>query len=309
MKGGEYFVKGRFFWVALGLIGVSWIVNSMYAYSKQLDEPIFLDHYIDMTYQDNLYVTFFYLTNKNDTSVISSMNAGDLRAYPEQSFGFFNGTNQIYNHQDFGRYVLRSVNVTFYNPYGDQLDYSATEMDVVFSDGRVLTAPIGYIMTRPSNVDTRPLEFTSGGSSNDNSGQEYYRALEPLTIEAVEHSFKNFLQDDFSIKLNTPKTPLDSKVTGATLPDSMNSEWNDIPGLDLGNVSFPIHLKEHDRISIHRKLPTNLTKVLNVNIYMKGTTESGKAFTTTTGVITQPYLEKNDVKKIIEKKTRRATNE
>src|SRR5690554_5393420 len=123
-------MKGRFFWVALSLIGVSWIVNSMYAYSKQLDEPIFLDHYIDMTYQDNLYVTFFYLTNRNDTSIISSMNAGDLRAYPEQSYGFFNETNQIYNHQDFGRYVLRSVNVEFYNPYGDRLDYSATEMDV-----------------------------------------------------------------------------------------------------------------------------------------------------------------------------------
>ena len=40
--------------MALGLIGVSWIVNSMYAYSKQLDEPIFLDHYIDVTVSGSL---------------------------------------------------------------------------------------------------------------------------------------------------------------------------------------------------------------------------------------------------------------
>ena len=98
-------------------------------------------------------MTFYYLTNKNDTSVISSMNAGDVRAYPEQSYGL-NGINQIDNRQTFGHYVLRSVNVEFYNPYGDRLDYSSTEMDVVFSDGRVVTAPIGHIMTQPPNADT-----------------------------------------------------------------------------------------------------------------------------------------------------------
>lgn len=301
-------MKGRFFWITLGLIGVSWIANSMYAYSKQLDEPIFLEHYIDMNYQENFYMTFYYLTNKNDTSVISSFNAGDLKAYPEHFYGS-NGMNQLYNQQDFGHYVLRSVNVQFYNPYGDRLDYETTEMDVVFSDGRVVTTPIGHIKTRPLHLDTTPLESTSGVSSSDNSGQTYYRALEPLTIKAVEHSFQNELQDDFSIKINTPKTPLESKATEANLLDSMDQKWNDLPGLDLRNVAFPIHLKENARISIHSKLPTNLTKALYVNIYISGTTESGNDFTTSAGVITQPYLEQQDVKAIIKEKTRRDTDE
>ncbi|WP_342508093.1 hypothetical protein [Sporosarcina sp. FSL K6-2383] len=302
-------MKGHFFWVALSLIGISWMANSLYAYSKQLDEPIFLDHYIDMAYQDHLYVRFFYLTNKNDTSVINSMNAGDLSAYPEQSNGFFNNTHQIYNHQDFGRYVLRSVDVEFYNPYGDQLDYETTEMDVVFSDGRVVTTPIGHLMTHPLHLNTRPLEQTSSGSNNHNFSQSYYRALEPLTIHSVEHSFKDDLQDDFFIKMNRPKTPLDSKAAEADFLDSMDQEWNDLPGLNLRNVAFPIQLNEHDRISIHSKFPTNSTKVLNVNIYMKGTTESGKDFTTTSGIFTQPYLEKQDVKAIIKAKTKGDTDE
>ncbi|MEK5040189.1 hypothetical protein [Sporosarcina sp. FSL K6-3457] len=302
-------MKGRFFWVALGLIGVSWVVNSMYAYSKQLDEPIFLDHYIDMVYQDHYYMTFYYLTNKNDTSSIVSMNAGDSRAYPtEQSYGW-NGVDRIDNRQTFNHYVLRSVNVEFYNPYGDRLEDSFTEMDVVFSDGRVVTAPIGRIMTHPSTIDTRPLEHTSSGSSSDNTGQNYYRTLEPLTIEAVEYSFQDDLQDDLSIKLHTLKGQLKSKATEAAFSDLMDSEWNDLPGTDLENVIFPFHLKENDRISIHSKLPTTSTKVLNVTIYISGTTESGTDFTTTSGIITQPYLEKQDVAELIEAKTRGDTDE
>lgn len=302
-------MKGRFFWIALGLIGVSWIVNSMYAFSKQLDDPIFLDHYMDVGYQDNLYVTFFYLTNKNDTSVISSMNAGDLRAYPEQSFGFFNGTNQIYNHQDFGRYVLRSVNVTFYNPYGDQLDYETTEMDVVFSDGRVITAPIGHIITRPMNADESPLEQNFSSSSNNNLYQDLYQAIEPLTIEVVGHSFQDDLQDDFSIKIHTPKNPFESRAADLTFQEPMNNEWDDIPGLDVQDVSFPIHLKEGDTLSVHSKFPTNHTNVLYMDTYIAGTTESGKAFYTTNRIGTQPYLEKKDVTEFIKSKTKGATNE
>lgn len=302
-------MKGRIFWVALGLIGVSWIVNSMYAYSKQLDEPIFLEHYIDMTYQDNLYVTFFYLTNKNDTSAISSLNAGDLRAYPEQSYGFFNGTNQIQNYQDFGRYVLRSVNVTFYNPYGDQLDYETTEMDIVFSDGRVVTAPIGHIKTRPLNMEESPLEYTSSGSSSNNFSQSYYRALEPLTIETVRSSFHDELQDDFAIKINTPKSPFESRASDLAFQDGMDGKWDKLPGLNIKEVSFPIHLKERDTFRVHSRFPTNSTKVLNINISISGTTELGKDFTTTAGIITQPYLEKQDVKSIIKAKTKGDTDE
>ncbi|MFJ7934116.1 hypothetical protein [Sporosarcina sp. NPDC096371] len=302
-------MKGRFFWIALGLIGVSWIVNSMYAYSKQLDEPIFLDHYIDVVYQEHLYTTFYYLTNKNDTSVINSMNAGDVMAYPaEQSYGW-NGLDQIDNRQTFNHYVLRSVTVEFYNPYGDVLDDSFTEMDVVFSDGRVVTAPIGHIMMQPPTMGGSPLEQTMSSGSNDNSSQAWYRALDPLTIEAVNSSFHDDLQKDFSVKINTQHNPLESRVTDMEFQDTMNREWNDIPGLDIANVSFPIHLKEGDTFSVHSKLPTNLPKVLDVNIYISGKTESGKTFSTTAGVTTQPYLEKQDVDDIIKAKTKGAANE
>jgi len=302
-------VKGRFFWVALGLIGASWILNSMYAYSKQLDEPIFLDHYMDVVYQEHLYMTFYYLTNKNDTSSIVSMNAGDVRAYPtEQTYGW-NGINQIANRQTFNHYVLRSVNVEFYNPYGTRLDESFTEMDVVFSDGRVVTVPIGHVMMQPPNMEESPLEYTSSGSSSNNFNQSYYRALEPLTIEAIESPFHDELQGDFAIKINTPKNPFESRASDLAFQDAMSREWNDIRGLDVKDVSFPIHLKERDTFRVHSKFPTNSTKVLNMNIHISGTTESGEAFSTTTGIITQPYLEQQTVHELIKAKTKGDTDE
>ena len=295
-------MKKRFFWVALGLIGVSWLLNSMYAYSKQLIEPIFLDHYIDVSYQDNLYTTFYYLTNKNDKSVITSMTAGEVMGYPEQPYSF---DGSIQNNQSFNNHVLRSVQLMFHlDPTSQTKDYSFTEMDVVFSDGKRITAPIGHVMIQSSTIDGSPLEQTSSSSSNDNSGQAWYRAIEPLAVETIDSSFKDLLQDDFFIKINTPISPLESKSPNAEFLDSIEKEWQDIPGLNVQDVSFPIHLKELDTLSVHSKFPANSKAVLDVNIYISGTTESGKAFSTTAGHIVQPYLEQKDVNEIIKEKTK-----
>ena len=73
---GEYGMRERYFWAAIGLIAISWIVNSLYAQSKQLKEPVFLDHYIETAMDDHNYITFYYLTNKNDRSRITYVELG-----------------------------------------------------------------------------------------------------------------------------------------------------------------------------------------------------------------------------------------
>ena len=207
--------------MALGLIGVSWIVNSMYAYSKQLDEPIFLDHYMDVAYQDDLYMTFYYLTNKNDTSSVNSISAGEVKGYPEHPY-FFDG--QVQNEQTFSNHVLRSVLVKFnLDPSSQPKDYSFTEMDVFFSDGRVITAPIGHVMIHPSTTTKAPLDQIRTRGNNFN--QSRYRAIRPLTIEAIEGSFPDLLQDYFFIKVNTPTTPLVAEPADEELLNLAEGEW------------------------------------------------------------------------------------
>ena len=79
-------MRESYFWVALGLIAISWIANSFYAHSKQLKEPVFLDHYIETTMDEHNYVTFYYLANKNDRSRIRYVEMGDLHGYPQNDF-------------------------------------------------------------------------------------------------------------------------------------------------------------------------------------------------------------------------------
>ena len=38
--------------------------------------------------QDYIYITFYYLTNKNDSSVVSSVSTGELIGYPEDPYFF-----------------------------------------------------------------------------------------------------------------------------------------------------------------------------------------------------------------------------
>ena len=166
-------MKVRFFWVALVLIGVSWVLNSIYAYSKQLDEPIFLDHYIDAEYQDDLYMTFYYLTNKNDSSVVSSVSTGELIGYPEDHY-FSMNKFKTGRHSIIMFYVVPTLGSTF-DPTAHTGNYSFTEIDVFFSDGKKITAPIGIVTIRPRVLEESPLEQVSS------SGDGYhYRTMEPL---------------------------------------------------------------------------------------------------------------------------------
>lgn len=286
-------MKERFFWVALSLIGISWMLNSIYAYSKQLDEPIFLDHYIDAEYQDDFYMTFYYLTNKNNSSVVSSVSTGKLIGYPEDSYFF---DEQVQNNQVFNHHVLRSTNVRFnFDPTTHTENYSFTEIDVSFSDGNRITVPIGIVTIRPRVIEESPLEQVSS------SGDSYhYRALEPLTIEMIKSSFQDVLQDNFFIKINSSSTP---SIPERTDEKFLDHEWSRLPGLDLQNIQFPLNLKKSKRISVYSQFAADFKAVLDVNIYISGTTESGKPFSTVGGLIVRPYLEQKDINKIIKEKT------
>ena len=140
----------RFFWIALSLIGISWIANSMYANSKQLDEPIFLDHYIEMQLQDTIHMTFYYLTNKHDMATVTSVSASEWLGHP-RTHHF--SSEQVQNEQIFNNHVLRRIDVMFDNVQLDSSNHpenhSFTELDVDFSDGKRITTPIGIVHVRP----------------------------------------------------------------------------------------------------------------------------------------------------------------
>lgn len=285
-------VKERYFWTALGLIAISWIANSLYAQSKQLEEPIFLDHYIETTTDehDHNYVIFYYLANKHDYSTINYIRFGDVEGFPQGDY-FYAGTTgphaiDTYNHQE-----LRSITVAL-RSFNDKKDaQSFNEMQVFYSDGRSSTASIGEVIIYPKrdygNDDARALEQPSSGSSNDGSSWDTFRATEPLAIEKIDFPFNEPIEERFNFTISGKQTEQ-----------------------PLNSLELPIRLEKDKSVT----LKMNLKEKSFVNpfafaIRISGTTEKGSPFTNYAHYNSFPYLTQEDVNRIIEEKTGRGPDE
>jgi hypothetical protein len=297
-------MNARFFWIALGLIGISWIANSIYAYSKQLDEPIFLDHYIETSIQDTFYLTFYYLTNKNDRTTVTSVSAGEWVGYPHGNHYF---GEQVYNDQIFTNHVLRKIEVQFdtYLPESDHLEeFSFTEMDVYFSDGKQITAPIGMVKLRPFHYEESPLKQSSSASGSYYN-RAHYSASESLTVETITHSFQEVIQDNFLIKVHEPNTP----TVPRRVYSNLKNDWDELPAQALKNLALPFHMETNESLSVYSTIAPDFKSVLELQIHISGSTASGKSFSTTNSYFHYPYLEQKDVNEIIKRKTKEDSDE
>lgn len=129
-------MKERVFWLFLGIIGLNWIANYLYADAKRLEEPVFLDHFIETTMNDENYLTFYYLTNKDDRSHVNYVHMNEVPGYVESDMDY--STGMPTDIQSFRHYVLRKITVLV---DGAALEYHASdgdfkfnEMEVFFSD-------------------------------------------------------------------------------------------------------------------------------------------------------------------------------
>lgn len=282
-------MKERFFWIALGLIAVSWTFNSLYAQSKQLTEPIFLDHYIEMTMNDHNYLTFYYLTNKNDRSRISHIRLAGLDGYPES--GFIYNDDSIYNMDTYRHHVLRSVSVRLQNYETDiTTDLFLKDMVVYFSDGRQSTFSIGEVIIHPEEYFTQAemvLDQPSGGSSNDSSSWYSFRATESLRIEKISFPFNEPIEERFNFS-----------ISGSQKDKSLES------------LELPIHLEKDKHLTLRTNLKTNsFVNPYAFTIRIDGTTAKGRPFTNYAHYHLYPYLTQEDVNRVIDKKTRRDSGE
>lgn len=297
-------MKGRFFWMALFLIGLSWTVNTIYAYSKQLDEPVFLDHYIDKVVYEDTFLTFYYLTNKNDISRVSHVNLGDVTGYisnDEFDFGFGFDYEDNPNIDVFTHHVLRSIHIEL-NP--DELEDSLkegpltfNEIDVHFNDGKTMTASIGEITIHPNFPTDNVLDPRSSSGSNDGSSEHMYIVEQDHYIESISVNFDKVLQDYLFIKIDSSSRPATKNYIHT------NSDGNTLPGVDIRDVEFPYKLDKGENLYIYTLISPDFIGVLDSSIILTGTTTSGKAFTTYSPFNSQePYLEQKGVDKIIKGK-------
>jgi len=303
---GGCIMKGQFFWIALFLIGISWTVNTIYAYSKQLDEPVFLDHYIDTVIREDTFITFYYLTNKNDVSGVSHVNIGDVTGYVSNDefdfdFGFELDDNDDSNIDVFTHHALRSFHIELNQDELEDLlkegSFIFNEIEVYFTNGKIMTASIGEVII---HADLPSDNFLSevGTSGGHNWNIHYYNVEEALALENFTVNFDNNLQDKVFVKLDSVSNPT---IENPTHENILN--WNETPGTDIQNVEFPYELEKDEKLYIYTQIVPEFSGILESVITFSGTTSFGKTFTIYSPFNSQePDLDQKDVDKIIKEK-------
>lgn len=287
--GVEINLKSRLFWIALVFISVSWVANVLYAHSKQLQEPIFLEHEIDTKIHDGSHLTFYYLTNANDSSFITSITINGIHGYPLEN----EWAEPI---QTFPHYVLRQVHIQI-NPYDIENNLQEGPMttqtlDVFFNDGKVLTTPIGNIAIRPD----APIDDTLiplGASGGNDWSMNWYSAEETVTIESIS-MIPEALQQHITVKIDATTLANDHDLS------QKRFLGQNMSGVAIEDLELPLEITEGENLYILWDVAPEFLGSIQSSLVLSGTTAAGKSFTLDSPLYSQmPYLEYKDVQKII----------
>ncbi|BAQ09688.1 UDP-glucose 6-dehydrogenase [Bacillus sp. OxB-1] len=259
-------MRSSFFWIALGLIGLSWIANSLYAQSQKLDEPIFLKQYtkVDMT-EESPVLTFYYLTNKDDRSSASAMRIEGIETFVNGTHSSYERDRSDLNVQTFTHHVLRKMEVELrphvLEPLMKEGTVSFTTMKIWFSTGGEMEVPIGAIILQEPQDTPDPLRHMSSGSHSEWMEEEF-QATEPLVIEKFE-----VLPD--AGEETIVKVVQDAPSLGSI------TEWDSLPGTDYRQLELPMSMEADDKLYVFRK---RLSDAMEPLLSISGTTHSGEEF-------------------------------
>lgn len=251
-------LKERFFWTMLCLIAISWAINLYYAKSKQLEEPIFLDHYIETAIGDQ--ITLYYVTNKDDRSSVNYIRAGDVEGFPQSDF-FIIGDKPA-PVDTFRHHELRSITFKLRNFEEGFETKSFNEIAVFYSDGRSSTASIGELVIHPEGKfekdDQLTLEQVSGGGNSMGRVQYAFKANEPLKIQEITSPFSEQIMDQFIFSIKGYSNQLEKP---------------------FDELEFPFEVGKDKRIRIEM-IPENPNYNFLYSFYVRlaGTTDEGKPF-------------------------------
>jgi len=287
------FFKKNWFWVAISSIIISWIGNSLYFESKQLDSPIFLTHYIEESIDNPTFLSVYYITNKTDYKELQMITMDGLTLYPQQSDSFFfmtgNQVEQQNIHQEFTHHYLKlakfEIHKDLLSPQQLKEGIDVKNIEAVFSEGPSITVPIGHIRFQPLN-NTYDDTLRNVSSSSDNSGLNklVHTASEALTIEQLILPFGTALEGAYEVEVSKhrPQSYLRS---------------NKIEPIQI--INWPVHLEESESLSTTIQYNMDSRLVLSLQFMLSGQTNTGKKFQIPFHTSEQTYLTQTDINSYI----------
>lgn len=276
-------MKKKLFWGALLFISISWILNALYAQSKILKEPIFLEHNIHASIQDGNMITFYYLTNAKEDVFISSIHFENIGAYRIEDEPI----------QNFPHYTLRQAIVEIDSSFLD-FPFTTDEAFISLSDGREMTVPIGELTFFENDINQTSPFITSGSSGGDDWNMDWYKVDENITIESLELNVHENLRKYIEVKINSPSIAREYNIPGNGNQD----------GVLLEDLKMPVHLAESENLYIHRKINPVFIGSIQSSLTISGRTATGETFHQDSYIYSQqPDLNHKDVLKLVEERT------
>lgn len=311
-------MKERLLWAGIALILLSWVGNYAYFHSKQLNEPIFLNHYYEGFLGEEISFTFYYLTNKQDPAEVTDVQIDGVEMVSVfndgQEYGMWQESSSLSVVQEFRHHYLKSVTLQFnkefiqFNEAESSLSFE--KMEVFFSNQSSIIADVGKVNLYLDNREINVLDSRMSSSSNQHRSEEAMVTKEPIIIEEISIPFPEELAGEVAVKIDLDQGRLNefgSLNNGRDFPswleENREKKWEETPGIPIGKKDLlPLNLNKSEWLHLYMNFNPERISYFQFGIHIKGKTESGDPFEQIAPIIDQPYLEQQDIDKIIAEK-------
>ncbi|WP_188207278.1 hypothetical protein [Alkalibacillus aidingensis] len=299
--------KEKYFWTLMTIFFIAIIGNQWYYHSKTLDQPIVFDHDIYMEASPEGSFQLFYLVNRHDSTHIRKvfLTEGD-KSVPLQPQAPFQPFSSHQGHHDtfgeFNHYAINTANLHLNDHILIQLlaesDHFVTDkMTVEFSDGTSQDIDINLSITEPKPRPKQGLSHHASVSSSPKSSDSY-RAQENISIDQITYPLRDQFPSGLQVKVQAPAQP-------GVVNDIEQLAWNEVPGDELENISYPLTLEENESILVTHQATNDLTIMIAAPLILHGETETGESFQQKIHLSNLPYhLDQEALIEFIETKGR-----
>ncbi|MGM0903804.1 MAG: hypothetical protein ACQEXB_22225 [Bacillota bacterium] len=311
-------MKERLLWAGILLILLSWIGNYSYFQSKQLEQPIFLDHFYEGFLGEERSFTFYYLTNKLDPAEVTHVQIDGAHMVnvinDGQGFGFWQDSSVPSFVQEFRHHYLKSVTIQFEKEFMQLNDaepsLSFETMEVFFNNQSSIIADIGHVNLYREDRQTSVFDARMSSSSNQHRSEEAMVTREPITIEEISIPFPEELAGEVSVKVDLDQEKLkelDPVKHGGEMPtwleENRERKWEETPGVSIEEKElFPVNLDNNEWLHLYMYFNPERASYFELGIHIKGKTDSGESFEQIAPIIDHPYLEQQDIDQLIAEK-------
>lgn len=254
---------GRLLWpiVVLAIAG-SWIGNVWYYKVMQLENPVFMKHYLTINGNQNELVELRYLENKRNGRKVTGIRLEELPMLQFQ----MNPYPDDYRHQQLGKaYAEWSPDEA---GQLEKVPVTIKEATVYYSEGQPETVAIGEIHLVWEQQESL-LEMSSSGGSSNGDGHYSVIAKQSLTLEQVDYHFSGRLGSMFSLSIAGQEEPVPQlpMQLAAGDPLTFNYQWtipDDSPkAFEVYKTDMLLTFKTEDERTVTSSLPINFNLYLN----------------------------------------------